>query len=122
MPFRPEHRGSLSRLSRASSQASQQRPKRHSSIGLASRATKRRTADIQDLSNDRPCSPAISLPGLLRRSEDEEQDDSMEHIVMAIDRTNKGTIGCAYYVAREEVLRCMEPIENGGVDAIEICE
>lgn len=42
----------------------------------------------------------------------EEQDDALDHIIMAVDKTGKYTVGCSYYVAREGVLRCMEDIED----------
>ena len=32
---------------------------------------------------------------------------------MAVDIGERGTIGCAYYVAREERLFCMEEIRGG---------
>ena len=41
---------------------------------------------------------------------------------MALDIGGKGKIGCAYYVAGEERLFCMEEVVLGGVDIIEKCE
>ena len=46
-------------------------------------------------------------------------DESLEHVVMAIDLRERGTLGCAYYVAREERLYCMEDIANGGMETVE---
>lgn len=38
---------------------------------------------------------------------------------MAIDRHQKGTIGCAYYVARDETLYCLQDMTQGNMDAID---
>jgi DNA mismatch repair protein MSH5 len=40
---------------------------------------------------------------------------------MAIDMKEHGTVGCAYYVAREERLFCMEDVVHGGTDTVETC-
>ena len=52
---------------------------------------------------------------------EDETDESLEHVVMAIDLRERGTIGCAYYIAREERLFCMEDIANGGMETVERC-
>lgn len=41
---------------------------------------------------------------------------------MAIDRQQKGAIGCAYYVARDEKLSCLQDVANGSMDAVATCE
>ncbi|KAL8771108.1 MAG: hypothetical protein Q9209_003279 [Squamulea sp. 1 TL-2023] len=41
---------------------------------------------------------------------------------MAIDVRDRGTVGCAYYVAREEKLYMMQDVNSGGIDIIETCE
>ena len=46
-------------------------------------------------------------------------DESLEQVVMAIDLRERGTLGCAYYVAREERLYCMEDVANGGMEIVE---
>ncbi|ETN41594.1 uncharacterized protein HMPREF1541_03530 [Cyphellophora europaea CBS 101466] len=38
---------------------------------------------------------------------------------MALDVRDRGTIGCAYYIAREERLFCLEDVPNGGVEVSE---
>lgn len=40
---------------------------------------------------------------------------------MAVDLKEKGTVGCAYYVAREEKLYFMEDAKLGGVDMVDAC-
>lgn len=48
-------------------------------------------------------------------------DDFMEQIIVALDMRDKGRIGCAYYVASEGRLSCMEEVCGGGVDVLEKC-
>jgi DNA mismatch repair protein MSH5 len=48
-----------------------------------------------------------------------EDADAMNEIIMAVDLRDRGTIGCAYYVAREEKLCLMEDIKMGGLDIID---
>jgi DNA mismatch repair protein MSH5 len=48
-------------------------------------------------------------------------DETLDNVVMAVDMKECGVVGCAYYVAREERLFCMEEIVNGGKDVVETC-
>jgi DNA mismatch repair protein MSH5 len=48
-----------------------------------------------------------------------EDEDAMNEIVMAIDMKNKGTLGCAYYIAREERLCLTEDIKMASLDIID---
>jgi DNA mismatch repair protein MSH5 len=48
-----------------------------------------------------------------------EDADAMNEIIMAVDLRDRGTIGCAYYVARNERLCLMEDIKMGGLDIID---
>jgi DNA mismatch repair protein MSH5 len=48
-------------------------------------------------------------------------DEDLDQVVMGIDRNQKGTIGCAYYVAREEKLFCLQDVVNGTFEAVETC-
>lgn len=45
----------------------------------------------------------------------------LDDVVMAVDMTDRHTVGCAYYVAREEKLYFMEDVKLGGADVIENC-
>ena len=58
----------------------------------------------------------IESDGETQRREDA---DAMNEIIMAVDLRDRGTIGCAYYVAREEKLCLMEDIKMGGLDIID---
>ncbi|KAK6006420.1 hypothetical protein QM012_006830 [Aureobasidium pullulans] len=64
--------------------------------------------------------PASSTPSLRRDNfDDDDSDETLDEIVMAIDWKPRGTVGCAYYVAAQEKLFFMEDIELGGLDIIE---
>ena len=52
--------------------------------------------------------------------EDFEGDlDLQNEVVMAVNLTDRGTVGCAYYVARDEKLYFMEDVRFGGPDVID---
>jgi DNA mismatch repair protein MSH5 len=55
-------------------------------------------------------------------ADSEEPDGDIEQVVMAIDRQQKGAVGCAYYVACEEKLYCLHDLTTGNLDAIEACK
>jgi DNA mismatch repair protein MSH5 len=38
---------------------------------------------------------------------------------MAVSVTDRGTVGCAYYVAQTEMLYFMEDLELGGADIVD---
>lgn len=50
-----------------------------------------------------------------------EEDDSMNEVVMAVDLRDRGTVGCAYYVAREQKLYMTEDVRLGGIEVISMC-
>ena len=56
---------------------------------------------------------AQSLHPSTRNGNEVEDDEQLELVVMAVDVRERGTIGCAYYVAREERLFCMEEVRGG---------
>ncbi|KAI6825107.1 hypothetical protein KC342_g11225 [Hortaea werneckii] len=54
-----------------------------------------------------------------RLSDDFDQDlDSLDEVVMAVNLTERGTVGCAYYAARTEKLYFMEDIKFGSADVV----
>lgn len=58
-----------------------------------------------------------------RRYEQENvAEDSLNEVVMAVDLRDRGTVGCCYYVARDEKLYFMEDVKCGGWEVIESCE
>lgn len=48
-----------------------------------------------------------------------EDDDSLNEIIMAVEMRERGTIGCAYYVAREETLYLVEDIKMASIDIVD---
>lgn len=48
--------------------------------------------------------------------------DDISDIVMAIDMRDRGTVGCAYYVAEQEKLFLVEDMKHASVDMIDMCE
>jgi DNA mismatch repair protein MSH5 len=61
--------------------------------------------------------------GILQENENDiqirENMDSMNEVIMAVNMKDRGSIGCAYYVAREEKLCLMADISMGGLDIID---
>ncbi len=53
------------------------------------------------------------------RNDAEENDDTLIEVIMAVDMTPRGTVGCCYYVARDEKLYFMEDIQCGDVHIID---
>ncbi|KAK4560402.1 hypothetical protein LTR86_005598 [Recurvomyces mirabilis] len=45
--------------------------------------------------------------------------DSLDEVIMAVQLTERGTVGCAYYVARQEKLYFLEDVRLGGADIID---
>lgn len=54
--------------------------------------------------------------------QDREESDSLDEVIMAIDLRDKETVGCCYYVAREEKLFLMEDVKYGGIEVIGTCK
>lgn len=48
-----------------------------------------------------------------------ENSDAVNEVFMAVEMKDRGTIGCAYYVAREEKLCLMEDIKMANLDIID---
>lgn len=43
----------------------------------------------------------------------------MNEVILAVDMRERGTIGCAYYVTREEKLCLMEDIKMAGLEIVD---
>lgn len=54
--------------------------------------------------------------------DDEIVDDTLHEVIMAINVRERGTVGCAYYIARDEKLLCMEDMRLGGAEAVQARE
>ena len=44
----------------------------------------------------------------------------MNETIMAIDMKERGTLGCAYYIAREEKLCLIEDVKMAGLDIVDM--
>jgi len=54
---------------------------------------------------------------------DEHPDiEMLSEIIMAVNLTDRGAIGCAYYVARTETLYFMEDVQMGDAEMVDSCE
>lgn len=53
--------------------------------------------------------------------DDRENADSMNEIIMAIDVTGQGNVGCSYYIAREERLLLLSDVPSGGLEVVDVC-
>ncbi|KAH7095817.1 muts domain V-domain-containing protein [Paraphoma chrysanthemicola] len=53
------------------------------------------------------------------QSDLEANEDTLNEVIMAVDLTPKGTVGCCYYVARDEKVFFMEDIAMGDVDVVD---
>ncbi|KFY27431.1 hypothetical protein V493_03503 [Pseudogymnoascus sp. VKM F-4281 (FW-2241)] len=51
--------------------------------------------------------------------QDREDADALNEIILSIDMRDRGTLGCAYYIAREEKLFLMEDIKLSGLDIVD---
>jgi DNA mismatch repair protein MSH5 len=56
------------------------------------------------------------------REERDENDETVNEVIMAVDMTLRGTVGCCYYVAKDEKLYFMEDIQFGDVEVVDSCE
>lgn len=123
--------GSWSETNRHPSQLSSSR------FGSSQQSFTKRAAKRQKRTNRRSQSVATAASSLPRVSPaptsapraasieahglDRGVDESNDHIIMAVDVKEKGRFGCAYYVAGEERLFCMEDIPKGGIDVFDLC-
>ena len=53
--------------------------------------------------------------------EEREDADSLNEVIMCVDMRDRGTVGCCYYVARDQKLYVMADVAYGGVEVIDSC-
>jgi DNA mismatch repair protein MSH5 len=51
--------------------------------------------------------------------QEREDLDTLNEIIMAVEMKERGPVGCAYYIAREEKLYLMEDIKYAGLEIID---
>ena len=48
--------------------------------------------------------------------------DALSEVIMAVNLTDRGAIGCAYYIARTETLYFMEDVQVGDAEMVDACQ
>lgn len=48
--------------------------------------------------------------------------EMLSEIIMAVNLTDRGAIGCAYYVAQTETLYFMEDVQMGDAEMVDSCK
>ncbi|KAL5397216.1 hypothetical protein PMIN02_002488 [Paraphaeosphaeria minitans] len=129
LPFRSKGRrgsraGSTSQSSnrKSSAPATSRYAPSSSSTGASrtSRPARRICAFTPQPGNDDDSESQLSrAPSHERHRLESELDDTLSEIIMAIDLQQKDTVGCCYYVAREEKLYFTEDIKLGGLAVID---
>ncbi|OAP65085.1 hypothetical protein AYL99_01057 [Fonsecaea erecta] len=91
-------------------------PSRYSRNGRNSSATPSQAA-----SNDRstPIRATLSPQSEGVYLDVPRDDDFLEQVIVAVDIKGRGEIGCAYYIAGEERLLCMEEVMGGAADVVD---
>jgi DNA mismatch repair protein MSH5 len=76
----------------------------------------RRVPFVDDGASTRAPSESVMYDS---RPDGSQDDDTLNEIVMSVDMTPHQTVGCCYYVARDEKLFFMEDIQLGDADVVE---
>jgi hypothetical protein len=80
----------------------------------------------QTRSRNTPLNPNQRLPYSDETTESasraDREEDNKDEIVMAIDMRGRSTIGCAYYVSRDETLYFMEDSKLADASIIDSCQ
>lgn len=50
-----------------------------------------------------------------------EDADSLDEVIMCVDMRDRGTVGCCYYVARNQKLFVMADVTYGGIEVVDTC-
>lgn len=66
-----------------------------------------------------PSHTPSSLSHEERLQEPDPDEDALNEVVMAVDLQHRDTVGCCYYVARDEKLYFMEDVRFGGADIVD---
>jgi DNA mismatch repair protein MSH5 len=96
-------------------------PARHLPRTSASRqnsvsADARQSFSVIDDDDDRS---VLSLEAAVNNIHIDDDFDLLEEIIMAVNVTDRGAMGCAYYMARDEKLYFMEDVQLGGPDIVD---
>lgn len=58
---------------------------------------------------------------IVPQPQEDIDDDTYDHRILAFDKINRNTVGCSYYVAQDGVLYCMEDVKDADKDIFDIC-
>ncbi|KAK0845768.1 hypothetical protein LTS02_015182 [Friedmanniomyces endolithicus] len=96
---------------------------------LQGKGRKRASSRLASAQSERPVSVASShtFAGDARSratteappEDHEDHAENLSEVVMAVNLTERGTVGCAYYVAREEKLYFLEDVKLGGPNIVD---
>ena len=68
-----------------------------------------------------PITHGKSVADFITESVHNDDIDALNEVIMAVDLRERGTVGCCYYIARDEKLCFMEDVKFGGVDVVDAC-
>lgn len=63
----------------------------------------------------------MNSDGAQAEADHEDDDDVLHETIMAIDVRDRGTIGCCYYVAGEEILYVMQDVKSSELEVVDSC-
>lgn len=106
----------VGRSGRASGSVASRQSGSTKSTGSSRPRGSRKEATVSDKTSTRAHSESVTRDG---GTSDFHVDDTLTEVVMAVDLTTRGTVGCCYYVAREEKLFFMEDIHFADVDVVD---
>ncbi|EMD01095.1 hypothetical protein BAUCODRAFT_62522 [Baudoinia panamericana UAMH 10762] len=93
--------------------ANTHRSSAHSERSATTNTSHSRSAYCED-------SPTVATVERSHHEYDHDFDtETLDEVVMAVDLSERGTVGCAYYVARQEKLYFMEDVQLGGPDIVD---
>ena len=116
-PFRNRNGRSLA-SSRSVHSTASRRSSSHSTPAVAVRPRAQARPDpLLSTSSTRTPSEAPQRSDVTLIGDDD--DDTLDEIVMAVDMTPRGAVGCCYYVARDEKLYFMEDVQLGDVNVVD---
>ncbi|QSS49524.1 mismatch repair protein [Histoplasma capsulatum var. duboisii H88] len=87
--------------------------------GIASSARECSVVAYTENSNSEILDRLSQIQGNRGQQDQDDENEELCHVVMAIDMKETATVGCCYYIADEQKLYLLEDITSGGLEAIE---
>ena len=90
----------------------------------SSRPASRHFGRLASLASSRTSDGEEQSTPVAEHRDDDANDDPelLNEVIMAVNVTDRGTVGCAYYAARTEKLYFMEDLKFGGPDIVDACK